>query len=258
MPENENQPITDYRQGLVDRLQPSYPDMDFSSPNGPDGPNGPDNLLQAVSELLSKLETENATYKQHEDQLMGLLKVDDRAAGFINEWLRTGNAALAFRKHFGAKAYEAMNTEEGAAILAELQADDARKEAESNALKQEKQANLEQSLDAFDRWADEKGFTDQQKLDLFIRMNNMLQDAEKGIYSVDLFQMAFLADNYSTDVESARREGEVAGRNARIDQIMKNNGQQRPSSVPMLQGQGQRSVEGPKEKPMTEGDMWEL
>ncbi len=75
------------------------------------------------------------------------------------------------------------------------------------------------------------------------------------IYNEDLFEMGWKADHYSEDIESARREGEVAGRNANIKERMSRR-QAAESMPPALSGQGVRNEEQKPAAP--DNDPWML
>lgn len=253
MPEIDNQPVTDYKSKLVDRMRNSFPDRNFDEQEGQDAQSV---LAQSLSEEFDSLDAKLKEYADHESQLNDLMATNANAAYFVNEWIRTGDPAAAFRKIYGRDAFNALVSPEGADILAQIEADEAKKKADDEAATQSRSANLESSFGLLDSWGDAKGLSDEQKLEIFTNLNKMLTDAEQGIYSEEFFDMAWKSSHYTDDIESARKEGEVAGRNARLSEMQKNS--PRKPIVPMLSGQGTRNVETPKPPVRTEGDDWEL
>lgn len=250
MGETDTQEVTNYRDQLVGRAQTRYPDRTFTGQDGQIDQNG---LEQSISEILGELDAKIKEYDDNNGRLVNLFNTNPKAAGFLNEWVRSQNPAAAFRKYYGPEAFAAMQTEEGAEIIAQIEADEAKRKAESEAFEQEKADNLQKSFDALDEWGNSKGLTDEQKTEVFMRFYNILSDALEGKYSTDLFEMAWKADHYSDDIASARHEGEVAGRNANIKAQARKR-QEAAALPPQLAGQGEAVPEAAPKKERKWGD----
>lgn len=247
MGETENQQVTDYRSRLVDRMKSRYPDRDFTDTNDTNSPNG---LAQSLDETFADYDSKMQEYDENNNRMMDLYKTSGKAGSFFNRWAETKNPAIALREIYGPELLEALQSEEGAARLAEIEAREAQAKADNDAFEEEKTANLQQSFAALDQWCESKGITDEnEKVNVFMRFYDILSDALVGKYTSELFEMGWKADHYDEDVANARHEGEVAGRNAKIVA-----GQQRRSAQaampPMTSGQGTRANEttAPREK----------
>ena len=68
------------------------------------------------------------------------------------------------------------------------------------------------------RVADEKGLSDEQAIAIFEKVNQIGFDVIEGKYTRESYEMAYNAMNYAADVETARKEGEVAGKNQKIEE----------------------------------------
>lgn len=211
----DNQNVTDYKGRLVDRMRSKYPDRNFG---GQDGQDGQDDLMQSLAEEFDALDAKLGEYDENNSKLTKFLSTSDKGAAFFNEWVRTGNPAAAFRKIYGQNAFEAITTPEGAQILAEIEAEEAKNKADKDARDAEVTENFRQSLEACRSWAESRGLSEEEGYDALTRLMDILSDAEDGKYSTELFDMAWKADHYDADVESARHEGEVNGRNAKIQE----------------------------------------
>lgn len=230
----ENQTPINYRDQLMGRMKTRYPDRNYE---GTEGTEGTDDLYQSIVELLDEYEGKNNEYEQNNERLVGLFNSSPAAARFLKTWVNTQSPAAAFREVLGKEAFEAMQSEEGAKVLAKIEEDEAKKKAEDEAYEQERQNNLQQSFAALDEFGNEKGLDDDGKVDLFMSVWNMAADAVDGKYSRELFEAAWKARHYQEDVDNARHEGEVTGRNAKIREQQRRR-QDVGSMPPALSGQG--------------------
>lgn len=263
MEDIQNQEVTNYGDQLRSRMQSKYPDRDFGGQVGQEGQGGTGNLEQAVIEYLDEMEgqvndltAQQDTYRQNTDRLTALFNNSPRSMVFLNTLASTGNPSEAIYKAYGKEAYDAFRDGDASEFIANIEAEDAKMRAENEQLEAEKAANLKASFADLDAWGDEKGLDEDGKVQVFMRFYDILSDALMGKYSRDLFEMGWKADNYDADVENARREGEVTGRNAKINERAVRRREQ-SALPPTLNGQGVRANETPVQKPTTEGDFWE-
>ena len=231
MENTENQEVVNYRDQLVGRMKERYPDRNFDSI---DGQNSPNSLEQAILETITEDESRISQLNGLQEKtnlLTELFNKSPRSARFLNSLARTGNPGVAIREAFGKDAYDAYSNGDASEMIASIEAEDERLRAENEQYEAEKAANLQASFDKLDKWGDSKGLNE------------------------DLFEMGWKADHYSEDIESARREGEVAGRNANIKERMSRR-QAAESMPPALSGQGVRNEEQKPAAP--DNDPWML
>ena len=262
METTENQGVATYRDQLVERMRSRYPDRNFDSPNSPDSPDGlesPDSLEQSIVETLAENDRRLGELDELESKtnaLSELLNNSVRASVFLNTLASTGDPSAAIYRAYGKEAHDAFVQGDASELIASIEADDQRRRSEDEAFEAEKAANLQASFDALDQWGDSKGLDEDQKVAVFMRFYNILSDALVGKYSPELFEMGWKADNYDTDVENARREGEVAGRNANI-RAQTRRRQASAAMPPALSGQGVRQSE-PRPAAAADDNPWML
>lgn len=255
----ENQQVPDYRNELVSRMKSRYPDRNFDGSNGTDSPN---NLEQSIIEALdsqdsqiSDMTSKNKEYEEYSEKLNTLFAGSPRSAVFLNELAKTKNPAVAIYKAFGKEAYDSFVDGDASELIAKIESEDAKTRAEDEKWEQEKSENLKKSFADLDAWGDEKGLNEDQKEETFMRFYNILADALVGKYGRDLFEMGWKADHYSDDVATARHDGEVTGRNAKIEAGTRKR-KESASMPPSLSGQGVRATEAAPVK--REDDPWML
>lgn len=240
MEETTNQEVTNYRDQLVGRMKSKYPDRNFDNT---DGQNNQNSLEQSVIEALDE-------YDSNTQRLTDLFNGSTRSAVFLNALASGADPAAAMYKAYGKDAYDAFTSGDASELIASIEAEDAKNRADDEAFEKEKAENLAASFEALDQWGNEKGLSEDEKVEVFMRFYQILSDAIVGKYSPELFEMGWKADHYNDDVEAARKEGEVAGRNANIKAKMAKR-KEIESMPPALSGQGVRSTES---KPAVEED----
>lgn len=244
MEKAENKAVKSARQLLEERMSSRYPDRHFSAQNAQNAQNAQavDDLDGAIIETLDEWEKNN-------NELREIFNTDPRSAEFINEWVRTKDPRAALVETFGDDLFEAGKSEEAKEQFKAQLADwRKRREAEEKA-QAEYEANWNASLEALEKWGNDKGLSQDQKVAVMLKLINVAGNALCGNYSPEDFEMANDAINYSADVASAHDAGVVEGRNAKIaaSRKTKNDVGKLP---PAVTGQGARGAEPrPPRKP---------
>jgi len=237
---------------IMSKMKSRYPDRNFDSEDGQS------NLEQSIIDALDAYEAETSEYnrlKEDTDILANLFNTSPRSAKFLSYLASTGDPAAAIYNAYGKDAKDAFLEGNASELISEMEAEDAKRIADDKGFAEEKEANLKRSFETLDRWGDKKGLTQEQKVEVFMNFYNILGDALNGIYNEELFEMGWKASHYDEDVDSARREGEVAGRNSKIDEI-KHKRRSTETMPPALNGQGVRESESRRSAAMD--DPWML
>ena len=215
MAKEEKQKKTSSRENLLARARERFPDRTFADPGTTEPQDGVSDLDDAISEMLDDYATKQKAYDENNARLVTLLRTDPDAAEFVQRWVETGDPRTALVEIFGD---DLGMSEEGRKGFKD-QLDSWRKRRdESEAADLAASSNYhDKSLPALDAWGDKKGLSLEQKRDVMVRLIDLAaRGAFDGIYTEDDFNMVWNAMNHDNDVASARAQGEVEGRNARI------------------------------------------
>ena len=213
MEETDNTTKPTSRENLLSMARERYPDRTFSD-IGAEPQEGVSDLDDAINEMLQEYATKQATYDENNNRLRDLLLTDPSAAEFIQKWIETGDPRTALVETFGDDL--GMSEEAQANFKGELDGWRERKNA-NDALEAEAENNWQASLSALEEWGNGKGLSLEQKRDVMLRLLAITFNGMENKYSTDDFDIAYNAINHDTDVAEARAEGEVAGRNAKIE-----------------------------------------
>ena len=208
--ENEKQPTA--RERLLSRARERYPDRTFAD-IGTEPQEGVADLDDAISEMVEDYATRQATYDEKNAKLTELVMSDPSAAEFIQKWVDTGDPRTALVEAFG----DDLGMSEEAIGKFKGQLDSWReRKTENDALEAQAEANWQESLAKLEEWGNAKNLSLEQKRDVMVRLLGITFNGMVNKYDVEDFDLAYNAINHDSDVEAARIEGEVAGRNEKI------------------------------------------
>lgn len=200
------------RERLLARAREQYADRTFAD-IGAEPQEGVADLDEAINEMLEGYINRQSEYDEKNSRLAQLLGSDPAAAEFMQRWIETGDPRTALVEQFGEEL--GMAEEARANFKNQLEGWRERKAA-NDALEAEAEANWQASLKALDDWGDTKGLSMEEKADVMGRLLAIVSGGIVNTYTVEDFDMAYNAINHDRDVNAARVEGEVAGRNAKI------------------------------------------
>lgn len=212
MAKSENNQIPSSRENLLSRARERFPDRTFAD-IGAEPQEGVADLDDAINEMLEDYTTKQATYDENNSRLAELLMSDPSAAEFIQKWVETGDPRTALVETFGD---ELGMSEEGQSQFKEQLAGWRERKSANDKLEAEAENNWQASLSALEEWGNGKGLSLEQKRDVMLRLLAITFNGMENKYAAEDFDIAYNAINHDADVATARQEGEVAGRNAKI------------------------------------------
>lgn len=204
----ENEEKKSRRALLNERLAAKYPDLNI----------GDD---EAVSERIGAdyddMESQLNGYRDREAKLTELFSNNPRAALFISDMAKGADPMTAWIERLGREnIMELLDDPEKREAYAEANRKYMERVAEEKRLEEEYEKNLAESLANLQQFQLERGLSDEQIDAAYDLVTKIGIDALNGKVSVESVDMALKALHHDTDVESAREEGEVAGRNQKI------------------------------------------
>lgn len=224
-----------------------YPDRNFASENGENGEYSQDALEQALIDALD----EYTSYQGKNRELHDLLMRDPSGIAFLTKWMESGDPRAALVEVFGDDLSE-LATEEGRGKFSDnLKVWRDKRDADDK-LDQEAAANLEVTFNDLDSWRQNKGLSEEEAVEVFLRLSAVAMGGLMNKYTTDDFEMAYKAMHFDNAVSDARREGEVAGRNAKIE-ANKARRKTIGAMPPTLSGQG---VKVEERKPKKADSIW--
>lgn len=236
MEKQENQKVISSRDRIRDRYSKKFPERNFGEENEQNA------LDDLAIEELEDLDARLGEYRAHSQKLTDMFSGNPKAAQMFMHMVGGGNPIQYFIENFGDEFIDAMNSEEGKKMFLESQDKWLKKVADSKRMDEEAEKNFAESIKALEQFQQEKGLSDDEAVAVFEKVYKIATDMVLGIYTAETFQMAYDAMNYSNDVARAREEGEINGRNAKVEEKLRK-GRAPQSMPPSLAGGASEPVQ---------------
>lgn len=209
----ENQPPKSKRDQFGERLKAKHPDGEYADDEA---------LFGQIDEDYANYDAELGQYREREGKLTALLGKDPRSAQFISDMAKGEDPWIAVVKRLGVDGItDLMNDPSKQEAYAEANREYVERLAKEKGLEEEYQNNFDASMQMLEQMQQERGLSDETidaAMDLVLTMAN---EAVVGKFSRETVEMALKAVTHDAEVENARSEGEVAGRNAKIDETLR-------------------------------------
>lgn len=204
------------RETLLGFMREDYPDDDFADDE----------------DFYDKIISERGRYKSTEEQAGKLREAfvkDPRIASLLNFAKEGGNPISYLIENFGDEFRDALEDPDKAEEFAEAHNKYLEMVAKDKEAEEVSAANLQTTTEVLDALQAEYNLTDDEVVDIFNTAGQYAFDATKNLYTKEYLTAIMRAKNYDKDVESAAMEGEVRGRNERIEEKLR---KQKPTEVP--------------------------
>lgn len=225
---------------FADRLKKRYPDKEFTSD---------DEVSGALTEYLDELEgyqtsTEEANQKltqvlQEVPELVGIIR-DVSQGATITEALSRNIDIDEIKPMEGDPDYEAWNNN-----IESRKQTKAEREAKSQMYKE----NLDMSVAEIKAFQEENGMTPEDTSKFLNTLNEFIGEVVDGKLTKTTLARMKKALDYDMDVEMAAKNGEVAGKNAKIDAVKEKSKKKTDGDgLPAITGQGATAEAQPKKE----------
>lgn len=197
-----------------ERLKSRYPDKEF---------NDEEAIYGQISDDYDDFDNRLSKYQEHEKALSDMFTADPRSAHFLMEWKDGNDPVIALVRQFGTDIKDAIDDPERLEEIAAANKEYVDRVAKEQELEDEYQKNLQESLAYLDTFQKESGLSDDEVDDVMAFLVNIVKDGIMGKFTPESIDMAKKAINHDVDVEEANMEGEVRGKNARIEEKLRKN-----------------------------------
>lgn len=211
----ENQETKSKRDAYIERLKAKYPDRPFDDDEALFGQAGAD---------YDEYENQLNGYKEREGQLEEIFRKDPRNAQFFTDMARGDDPWIAVIKRMGTDGVlELINDPAKQEAYAEANKEYAERLAEEKRMEEERDKNLVESEKLREMY--DKKFGEAMIDNAIAVIDQISRDALVGKITPATLDMALKMVNHDADMANARSEGEIAGRNAKIEEkLQKQNG----------------------------------
>ena len=201
------------REQFGERLKKKYPDREYADDEA---------LFGQIDDDYADYDNQLNQYKERESRLTDLFSKDPRSAQFITDMAKGNDPWIAVLERLGIDGVtDLLNDPSKQAEYAEANKKYVERLAKSKELDEEFNKNMPETLSMLEQVQQERGLGDETidaAWELIERIGN---EALVGKISRETLDMALNAVTHDADVNNARTEGTVAGRNAKIDETLR-------------------------------------
>ena len=233
MEQDDNSKVKSKRDLLAERLKGKYPDKDFSDD---------DAFYGQISDDYDDYDKNLSGYKDREKTFSDMFTSDPRSAAFITDWRKGEDPTIGLIRRFGDQIKDAIDDPSKLDAIAKANEEYVKRVEENKKLNAQYEENLKKTLQYLDKLQQQNKLEDKEIDDVMEFLYKIVDDGIIGKFSPETIEMARKAIHHDADIEEAGHEGEVRGRNAKIDEKLR--GGNKGDGMPSLNGKN--GVQKPK------------
>lgn len=176
-------------------------------------------------------------YRENEDMVNNLFNSDPRAADFWNQWKANPDRnpiAYMIRVYGTDGLKEELEDPQFADKFEEANKEYLQRIADGKDYAEQVEKNLDKSIDVIDAWAAKNGMSTEEADKVAQAVFDRYKRIHLGELTEDDLDWVYKAQNHDADVEDAAREGEIRGRNQKIQEKLRQGSGSNP--MPSLGG----------------------
>ena len=200
------------RDRYTERLKAKYPDKEFADDEA---------IFGQINEDYDGYDKELSTYKEREKKLSDLFASNPRSAAFLTDWRNGEDPLVGLIRKFGDDFKAALDDPEKQEALAAANKEYAERIAKEGEYEEQYQKNISATYDTIEQVQKEDGLTDEEIDQAMGFLIGIMKDGLLGKFTSESIRMAVKAIRHDRDVEAANHEGEIKGRNSKIQERLR-------------------------------------
>lgn len=209
---DDTKQVKSKRDLVSERMKGRHPDKDFADE---------ESFFGQINDDYDEYDRELAGYKEREGKFSEMFTSDPRTARLMVEWRDGRDPIASLLSMYGDELKEALEDPEKREELAEANREYAERVTKEKEYEEEYSRNIAESLSAIEKAQGERGLSDDQVDAAMGWLIGIIRDGVMGKFAPETIDMAVKAQNFDAAMEQAGQEGEVRGRNSRIEEKLR-------------------------------------
>lgn len=211
MPDNNT--VKSKRDIAMERMKAKYPDKSFDDDEA---------IFGQINDDYDDYDKQLEESRGREEAFSNMFTSNPKSARLMMEWKNGNDPVAALIRIYGKEdILAAIDDPARLDAIEEANKEFAAKVAKNDEYDAQYEKNLPASIAAIEKWASEKGVSDDDIDNAVTALSKVCGDFILGKIAPETIEMMLKAQNYDADVEQAQLEGEVAGRNAKIEEKLR-------------------------------------
>ncbi|MBD5205014.1 MAG: hypothetical protein HDS84_01360 [Bacteroidales bacterium] len=235
----ENNMVRSRRDQHLERLRTKYPEKKFEDD---------EEIFGQISDDYDAFEAENGAMKERERSLSNMFRENPQAAFILNDLREGKDPVMSLVRRLGIEVRDVMDDPAMQEEIEKANKEYLERVAKSKELDEEYERNMEVTLNkTLPEYQQQHGLSDEEIDAIGAAWVQIIREGIMGILSPETITLIGNALNHDTDVANAQEQGEVAGRNSKIVEKMRNS--KKGDGIQNLNGRnGRPSDQGGKPK----------
>lgn len=210
----ENNTVKSRRDQHLERLRTKYPDKKFEDD---------EEIFGQISDDYDAFEQENGAMKEREKSLSNMFRENPQAAFILNDMREGTHPVISLVKRLGMEVKDVIDDPAMQDKIEEAHKEYLDRVAKSKQLDEEYDRNLQTTLNkTLPEYMQQHGLSEEDIDAICAAWIQIVNDGIMGKLTPETITLISNALNHDTDVANAQEEGEVAGRNSKIVEKMRN------------------------------------
>ena len=210
----ENNPVRSRRDQHLERLRTKYPEKKFEDD---------EEIFGQISDDYDAFEAENGAMKEREKSLSNMFRENPQAAFILNDMREGKDPVTSLVRRLGIQVKDVMDDPAMQDKIEEANKEYLDRVAKSKQLDEEYDSNLQTTLNkTLPEYMHQHGLSEEDIDAICAAWIQIVNDGIMGKLTPETITLIANALNHDADVANAQEEGEVAGRNAKIVEKMRN------------------------------------
>ena len=199
------------RSVAMERMRKRHPDTEYADDDD-------EALYSAMNADMDEDEAELNGLREREGKFVEMFEKDPRTTAFLASWAKGENPYVAMARVFGSELFEKADDPEFIQQMTEANEEYLNRLNKSKELDAEHDKNFEETMAIVNR-LEEEGMSEDDVKYALETAAKIVDDGIVGLISEETLRMIVEAKNKEKDIEDARHEAEVKGRNAKITEM---------------------------------------
>lgn len=195
-----------------ERLSQRFPDRNWDDD---------EEMFGQINDDYANYDSQLAGYQEREKKFSDMFTSDPRSARFLTDWREGGDPVLGLVRQFGTDIKDAIDDPARQEEIAAANKEYVERVAKNKELEETYRQNLQASLETLEKYQQEKGLSDDAIDEAMAFLIGIINDGIMGKFTTESIDMAMKALHHDADVQIAGEDGEVRGRNAKIDEKLR-------------------------------------
>jgi hypothetical protein len=209
----ENTKTKSRREQFGERLKGKYPDREFADDEA---------LFGQIDDDYAEYDNAINTYKDRENKIVDIFTNNPKAANLFTAIARGESPLTSLIKAFGIDGVtDLLNNPEKADEHAKAHEEFVQRVAKEKEFDEEVEKNTLETTELLQKVKEEKGLSDETIAKIIEFVKQVAIEFALMKITPETIDMALKAINHDADMTNARTEGEIAGRNAKIEEKLR-------------------------------------